>query len=239
LAEEKFRRTSELMGVEIEYLLHRKPTTLSGGEQQRIAIARCITREPALFLMDEPFANLDQHLRERYRVEIKRLLREFKVTTVYVTHDQREALALADYLALMNNGHMEQFGAPTELYHRPNNIFVAEFLNFNPNVPAINLLDGSVLDPELAHKTIGIRSEDILLVPEKTADTRPARITHVQPLPLKKSVLLTIDLNGHPLITEQELPHPPAVNDLILLWFKKYHLFNKTSGRNVKAPLNP
>jgi ABC-type sugar transport system ATPase subunit len=238
LAEEKFRRTSELMGVEFEYLLNHKPSTLSGGEQQRVAIARCITREPALFLMDEPFANLDQHLRERYRVEVKRLLREFKVTTVYVTHDQREALALADYVALLNQGHLEQFGAPTELYHRPNSVFVAEFLNFNPNAPAINLFDGAILNPELAHKIIGVRPEDVEITPEETTDTLPARLCEIHPVPLKKSVVLTFDLHGHPLITEQELAHPPTIDETVWVRFKKYHLFIKVSGKNIRAPLN-
>jgi ABC-type sugar transport system ATPase subunit len=86
MAQAKFQRTSDLMGVELEYLLDRSPTTLSGGEKQRVALARCITRDATLFLVDEPFANLDQALREKYRVNLKSLLRQFNITTVYVTH---------------------------------------------------------------------------------------------------------------------------------------------------------
>src|SRR5215475_4710994 len=96
LAQAKYQRTSELMGVELAHLLDRKPGTLSGGEKQRVALGRCITRDPALFLLDEPFSNLDQALREKYRVNLKILLRQFDITTVYVTHDHYEALILGD-----------------------------------------------------------------------------------------------------------------------------------------------
>ncbi|MEE4312252.1 MAG: ATP-binding cassette domain-containing protein, partial [candidate division KSB1 bacterium] len=107
LAQEKYRKTSELLGVDIEYLLDKKPTHLSGGEKQRVAIGRCITRDPKLFLLDEPFSNLDQPLREKYRLHLKKLLRHFQITTVYVTHDQQEAMILADLLAIMNIGQIE------------------------------------------------------------------------------------------------------------------------------------
>src|SRR5437764_242716 len=109
LARAKYQRTSELMGVELAYLLDRKPTTLSGGEKQRVALGRCITRDAALFLVDEPFANLDQALREKYRVNLKILLRQFSLTTVYVTHDHHEALILADLVAVMDRGRIFRF----------------------------------------------------------------------------------------------------------------------------------
>src|SRR5439155_174887 len=96
MAKAKYQRTSELMGVELASLLDRRPPTLSGGEKQRVALGRCITRDPALFLLDEPFSKLDQALREKYRVNLKILLRQFNITTVYVTHDHYEALILAD-----------------------------------------------------------------------------------------------------------------------------------------------
>jgi ABC-type sugar transport system ATPase subunit len=109
LARAKFERTSALMGVELAYLLDRKPTTLSGGEKQRVALGRCITRDASVFLVDEPFANLDQALREKYRVNLKRLLKHFKITTVYVTHDHHEALLLADMLAVMDRGRLSKW----------------------------------------------------------------------------------------------------------------------------------
>src|SRR5213592_815367 len=100
MARAKYQRTSELMGVDLASLLDRRPPTLSGGERQRVALGRCITRDPALFLLDEPFSSLDQALREKYRVNLKILLRQFNITTVYVTHDHYEALILADRLAI-------------------------------------------------------------------------------------------------------------------------------------------
>ena len=119
MAKAKYQRTSELMGVELAYLLDRKPRTLSGGEKQRVALGRCITRDPALFLLDEPFSNLDQALREKYRVNLKILLKQFNITTVYVTHDHYEALILADLLAIMNRGQIEQVGTYQDLYEQP------------------------------------------------------------------------------------------------------------------------
>src|SRR5206468_4062468 len=119
LAKVKYQRTSELMGVELAYLLDRKPTTLSGGEKQRVALGRCITRDASIFLVDEPFANLDQALREKYRVNLKILLRQFNITTVYVTHDHQEALILGHRLAVMNQGRIEQIGSPKDIYEAP------------------------------------------------------------------------------------------------------------------------
>src|SRR5262245_41472129 len=108
LAAAKYQRTSELMGVEAHDLLDPKPPTLSGGDKQRVALARCITRDATLFLVDEPFANLDQPLREKYRVNLKMLLQQFNITTVYVTHDHHEAQILADLVAVMDRGTIEQ-----------------------------------------------------------------------------------------------------------------------------------
>jgi ABC-type proline/glycine betaine transport system ATPase subunit len=122
LARAKYERTSELMGVELGSLLDRRPTTLSGGEKQRVALGRCITRDPAVFLLDEPFSSLDQALRDRYRVNLKVLLRQFGITTVYVTHDHVEALILADRLAIMDRGRIEQVGTYQELYEQPERV---------------------------------------------------------------------------------------------------------------------
>src|SRR6185312_7246441 len=137
----KYQRTSELMGVELAYLLDRKPTTLSGGEKQRVALGRCITRDARLFLVDEPFANLDQALREKYRVNLKILLKQFSITTVYVTHDHNEALILADLLAIMGRARIEQVGTFQEIYDNPKSVFVAEFLNLHVDTPPISLIE--------------------------------------------------------------------------------------------------
>ncbi|MBE2272085.1 MAG: ATP-binding cassette domain-containing protein, partial [Anaerolinea sp.] len=105
---------------------------LSGGEQQRVAIGRCIVRDPHVFLMDEPISNLDAKLRERTRIEIKKMLRKFDVTTVYVTHDQQEAIFMGDRIAVMRKGKLEQIGSYDELYYTPANLFVATFIGTPP-----------------------------------------------------------------------------------------------------------
>lgn len=135
---ERIRITSEIMGLGFDDLLPRSPKTLSGGQQQRVAIGRCIVRDPSLFLFDEPLSNLDAKLRARTRVEIKRLLRRFSITSVYVTHDQSEAIALGDRLVVMNAGRIEQVGTYQELRTNPVNAFVAGFVG----VPPMNLVPG-------------------------------------------------------------------------------------------------
>ncbi len=118
--------------LRIDHLLDRRPATLSGGEQQRVALGRAMVRRPQLFLLDEPFANFDAALRMATRTEIKRLHRDFKTTTIHVTHDQEEALALADYLVVMHQGRVQQVGSPREIYARPANQFVGGFIGLPP-----------------------------------------------------------------------------------------------------------
>ena len=122
--------------LQIENLLKRKPRQLSGGQRQRVAIGRAITREPKLFLFDEPLSNLDAALRSEMRVEISKLHKKLNTNMIYVTHDQVEAMTLADKIVILNNGNMEQFGTPNEIYNDPNNIFVAEFIG----TPKMNIL---------------------------------------------------------------------------------------------------
>ena len=117
--DERVRITSEILGVGFEDLLDRKPKTLSGGQQQRVAIGRCIIRDPRLFLFDEPLSNLDAKLRSKTRVEIKRLLNRFKITAIYVTHDQVEAIALGDRICVMRHGKIEQVGTYWDIYRPP------------------------------------------------------------------------------------------------------------------------
>jgi ABC-type sugar transport system ATPase subunit len=144
--EERIRVTSEIMGIGFNDLLRRRPGTLSGGEQQRVAIGRAIVRNPRLFLFDEPLSNLDAKLRAQTRIEIKRLLRRFQITSIYVTHDQAEAIVLADQMAVMRAGRIEQVGPYQQLRREPANAFVAGFLG---NPPMNLLAAGVVSDGEL------------------------------------------------------------------------------------------
>ncbi|NWJ23604.1 sn-glycerol-3-phosphate import ATP-binding protein UgpC [Rhizobium sp. RM] len=165
------RRIAEAAkALEIEQFLDRKPRQLSGGQRQRVAMGRAIVRKPAAFLFDEPLSNLDAKLRVQMRVEIRRLQRSLATTSVYVTHDQMEAMTLADRLVVLNAGRIEQIGTPIELYEKPATTFVATFIGS----PSMNLLDCSrssngswslsdtvTLSGEAA--TLGIRPEDITL----------------------------------------------------------------------------
>ncbi|OSQ51462.1 ABC transporter ATP-binding protein [Marivita geojedonensis] len=172
--DERVRRASAM--VELDDFLHRKPAELSGGQRQRVALARAIVREPNVFLMDEPLSNLDAKLRVSTRAQIKNLSHELAVTTIYVTHDQIEAMTLADRVVVMEKGVVQQVGSPTEIYDRPANAFVASFIGN----PAMNLIDGEITDgifetrnthiSGLGHAdgkvTLGFRAEDAALAPE-------------------------------------------------------------------------
>ena len=138
--------------VELTDFLHRKPAELSGGQRQRVALARAIVRKPSVFLMDEPLSNLDAKLRVSTRAQIKNLSHELKVTTVYVTHDQIEAMTLADRVVVMKAGVVQQVGTPTEIYDNPANTFVASFIGS----PAMNLMDGDMQDGVFTGKNVRI-----------------------------------------------------------------------------------
>ena len=164
--------TARLLGI--EPLLGKKPGKLSGGERQRVALGRAIIRKPTVFLLDEPLSNLDLKLREQMRTELKRLHERLRITTIYVTHDQSEALTLSDRLAVLKDGVIQQVGSPTEVYDHPGNLFVAEFIGS----PSINLLKGRLEQGEVdvagrrlpvtgsrseGDVVLGIRPEDILV----------------------------------------------------------------------------
>lgn len=175
---DKVQKVAEL--VELGDLLHRRPAELSGGQRQRVALARAIIKRPQLFLMDEPLSNLDARLRTVMRAELKHLQRELAITTIYVTHDQVEAMTLADEVVVLNEGHIQQIGTPAQIYASPANTFVASFIGS----PPMNLLPGEIVDGKFRHSsgefavataphrevTLGIRPEDIRLGSVADAD---------------------------------------------------------------------
>ena len=152
--EARVRRASAM--VELDDYLQRRPAELSGGQRQRVALARAIVREPNLFLMDEPLSNLDAKLRVSTRAQIKNLSHELKVTTIYVTHDQIEAMTLADRVVVMNKGVVQQIGTPTEIYDRPANAFVGSFIG----TPAMNLLSGHISGGVFDAENVKIKALD-------------------------------------------------------------------------------
>jgi multiple sugar transport system ATP-binding protein len=167
--------------VELGEYLERKPKALSGGQRQRAALARAIVRQPKIFLMDEPLSNLDAKLRLTMRAQLKHIQRELETTTVYVTHDQIEAMTLADRIAIMNKGRIQQLGTPDEVYNNPNHIFVAGFIGS----PPMNLIKGRLSNGNFegdgirvpgvgkgdsAHIVLGVRPEDVSITDQRTAN---------------------------------------------------------------------
>src|SRR3954471_23174705 len=158
--DERVRRAAG--ALELDELLERRPRQLSGGQQQRVALGRALVRDPQVFLMDEPLSNLDAKLRVQTRGEIKRLQQEIGTTTVYVTHDQVEAMTMGDRIAVMNHGRLEQVGTPEEVYDRPANRFVAGFIG-SPSMSfaPVEALDGVRIPRAQPGQTVGVRPEHV------------------------------------------------------------------------------
>lgn len=175
--------------LSLDPYLARRPAELSGGQRQRVAIGRAIVREPKLFLFDEPLSNLDAALRVQTRLEIAGLHRRLKATMIYVTHDQVEAMTLADKIVVLNAGAIEQIGSPMELYNKPANTFVAGFIGS----PQMNFIAAEKLGPSEA-KTIGIRPEHIALARE-SGDWK-GKVIHVEHLGADTIVYLETEMTG-------------------------------------------
>jgi ABC-type sugar transport system ATPase subunit len=202
---DRVRQISKITGIGLHTLLERRPRHLSGGERQRVEIARALTRDRRVLLFDEPFANLDAKLRAEARVELKRLLNEFPVTSIYVTHDQAEAVALSHRIAIMRAGRLEQMGTYQQLYSSPLNLFVATFVG----TPPINLFRGHVEGghwygenfggysvrtdlPDGAHVTMAVRPEFIHLASEGI----PGVVDTVTPFYAERHQLVSVHLGG-------------------------------------------
>ncbi|MET3662196.1 ABC transporter ATP-binding protein [Aquamicrobium ahrensii] len=174
--------------LSLEPYLQRRPAELSGGQRQRVAIGRAVVREPTLFLFDEPLSNLDAALRVNTRLEIAQLHRRLKATMIYVTHDQVEAMTLADRIVVLNGGRIEQIGAPMELYNSPANEFVAGFIGS----PRMNFIEGARLGESV--KTVGVRPEHIRVDPAK-GDWR-GTVIHAEHLGADTNLYLDCDKAG-------------------------------------------
>jgi multiple sugar transport system ATP-binding protein len=165
--DERLRRVREAARLlDLENFLDRKPRNLSGGQRQRVAMGRAIVREPKVFCMDEPLSNLDAQLRVSTRTQIAELQRRLQVTTVYVTHDQVEAMTMGDRVAVLRDGQLQQFASPTELYDRPANVFVASFIGS----PAMNRFEGTLADGGIRAGGVVLRPADAQLSAAKGHD---------------------------------------------------------------------
>jgi multiple sugar transport system ATP-binding protein len=189
--------------LDIDSLLDRKPRQLSGGQRQRVALARAIIRRPRVFLMDEPLSNLDAQLRVHMRAELKHLQRELGVTTLYVTHDQVEAMTMADQVAVLKQGRLQQLASPQELYAHPTNLFVATFCGS----PPMNVLQGELAGgrfsrtegdvqvqapPTTGAVKLGFRPEHAAIVDGSTPGTLGAEVYAVEPLGNETLVALRV-----------------------------------------------
>jgi multiple sugar transport system ATP-binding protein len=200
---EKIQQVAEVLGI--DHLLQRRPAALSGGQRQRVALGRAMIREPSLFLLDEPLSNLDAALRVQMRTELLRLHKLLPVTTVYVTHDQVEALTMGDRVAVFNAGELLQIGSPDELYNAPDNLFVAAFIGS----PRINLVDTELVGIDGNGVTVRFL-EQTVTVPRRAVPTaavgdqlkvgvRPHDLQWDQEAPFRCSVKipLTVDITEH------------------------------------------
>ncbi|MBB3751471.1 sn-glycerol 3-phosphate transport system ATP-binding protein [Mycolicibacterium sp. BK634] len=216
----RVRETAALL--EIDTLLDRKPGQLSGGQRQRVAMGRALVRQPQAFLLDEPLSNLDAKLRNQVRGDLKRLHRELPVTSIYVTHDQVEAMTLGDRLCVMAGGEIQQIGTPDEIYNRPANTFVAAFMGSPPmNLIAADVRSGmlhvgdgavtTVSTPD-GPVTVGVRPEHLRLRRSHAEGLLPARVDFVEPLGSHVLVTALVDISDTE--TARIIVHAPAGTDL-------------------------
>jgi multiple sugar transport system ATP-binding protein len=233
------RRVNEVAAlVQISELLKRKPREISGGQRQRVALGRAIIREPAVFLMDEPLSNLDAKLRLYMRGELRRFQRDLDTTTIYVTHDQAEAMTLADRVAIMDKGILQQVGPPREVYRNPTNMFVAGFLGSPPmnflsaaiarkdgqlgavtgqtSVPLGASLSSEVERSGASQLWFGIRPEHIDIARDRTDGMIPADILLVEDL--GNEVLLDLRMDGHPLVARLQANY--SLKDGQKIWIR-------------------
>lgn len=253
---DKVIKTARLL--KIEHLLNRKPKELSGGEQQRVALGRALVREPNVFLMDEPLSNLDAKLRVYMRAELKTLQRKLGITTIYVTHDQVEAMAMSDRIAIMNKGRLQQVGSPSEIYDNPLNSFVAGFIGS----PPINLFDCSLIEKdgkvflvssgfqmnvsnlknllEQKGKTsdliLGIRPEDVLISEKRfSKECIRGKILLIEPLGAEAIIDLSVGENTLKIKEKAEIVTKFSVGQKVWLLFNKakIHIFDKKTGKTI------
>jgi multiple sugar transport system ATP-binding protein len=246
--EERSKRVREVAKLlDLEPYLDRKPRNLSGGQRQRVAMGRAIVRHPQVYLMDEPLSNLDAKLRVQTRAEVVELQRRLAVTTVYVTHDQVEAMTMGHRVAVLKDGDLQQVDAPSTLYHKPANLFVAGFIGS----PAMNMIQVSV-DPTVKlagaeiltantlggkRATIGFRPETVAIGSEGPI---PARIRLVEDLGSEVFVYLVIDHEGaeHRIVAKVDPPFTGKADDTVRLTLRgTVHMFDDSEVRQATVTL--
>ena len=227
--------------VELDDFLHRKPAELSGGQRQRVALARAVVREPNVFLMDEPLSNLDAKLRVSTRAQIKNLSHELAVTTIYVTHDQIEAMTLADRVVIMRAGVVQQVGTPVEIYDNPANAFVASFIGN----PAMNLMDGSIKDGTFTTNnvqisgleavdgpvTLGFRAEDAKVIESSGQINAPIYTMEL----LGDATTVSVRIGGALVSVKADKNYRAAIDETVSIEVpvEHCHLFEAETGARI------
>lgn len=228
--------------VKIEDHINKKPAALSGGQQQRVAIARALAKKPSILLMDEPLSNLDARLRIEMRQEIRRIQLETGITTIFVTHDQAEALSISDKVMVLNSGQIQQYSDPVSLYAKPNNRFVAEFIG----TPVINMLEKDAYrtlwdklplnaENKAACQAIGVRAEDLFRIPEANKEQAiiTGQVTLVEHIG-KDITIHSTDGVSHFVVSNQD--QAPQIGDQIYLDILPENiLYFDTTGQAIEA----
>jgi ABC-type sugar transport system ATPase subunit len=239
--EQKVQEIASLL--QIEDLLFRKPSELSGGQRQRVAMGRAIIREPKVFLFDEPLSNLDAKLRQQMRLEIRKLHKKLNITSIYVTHDQIEAMTLADRIVVMNKGSIEQVGTPHEIYNNPQTLFVAKFMGTPPmNIFLSKIVDDSIdffgnliklnskIDDDEVY--VGIRAEDISLHEGKDTIKLHIKIELIERLGRENLIYTTIDGSQLTLKTNDSINENLSSVD-IYIDRKNFYFFDKRDKKQI------
>ncbi|HHD80339.1 MAG TPA: sn-glycerol-3-phosphate ABC transporter ATP-binding protein UgpC [Campylobacterales bacterium] len=239
--EQKVQEIASLL--QIEDLLFRKPSELSGGQRQRVAMGRAIIREPKVFLFDEPLSNLDAKLRQQMRLEIRKLHKKLNITSIYVTHDQIEAMTLADRIVVMNKGSIEQVGTPHEIYNNPQTLFVSKFMGTPPmNIFLSKIVDDSIdffgnliklnskIDDDEVY--VGIRAEDISLHEGKDTIKLHIKIELIERLGRENLIYTTIDGSQLTLKTNDSINENLSSVD-IYIDRKNFYFFDKRDKKQI------
>ncbi len=243
---EKEARIQEVAEIlDMQMLLDRKPNALSGGQRQRVAIGRAMVRDPAVFLFDEPLSNLDAQLRTQMRLEIKKLHQRVGNTIIFVTHDQVEAMTMADRIVIMKDGHIQQVGTPGEVYHQPANAFVAQFIG----APSMNMLPGTLngdgvhlegggsfktsqTHPSPLQVMVGVRPDDLTL--EAGQSILSGKVTVREPL--GPETLIYVETTSGEIIAKASGRTPPEVGEKVELSadMANLHIFDADTGNVLR-----
>ena len=237
----RVREVADMLGL--SEMLHKKPRELSGGQRQRVAMGRAIIRKPRVFLFDEPLSNLDAKLRIQMRAELSRLHKQLGITSIYVTHDQVEAMTLGDEIAVINKGEIQAVGEPLEIYKKPNNIFVAGFIG----APPMNIIKGEIKDSEFISDKLRVQLSNPPIQGDCTIGIRPEHVEVVEGDGIEGTVevveavgsesILYVDSGGKRIVIKTLKSGPFRIGDKVHFRFlpDKIHYFSPDTGLRIES----